>query len=91
MVFYEGEYVGSACNGGKVCVLPLKGADLLESLTNYSIEDVYQLTIASDIVDNKVVPAGNGFASVGATVNGGVCQIGYGLRNGEIGVVVFRP
>ena len=91
MVFFEGEYVSSAFNGGKVCALPLKGATLLESLTNYSIEDVYQLTVASDIVDNKVVPAGNGFASVGATVNGGVCQIGYGLRNGEIGVVVFRP
>ncbi|MGM9788285.1 MAG: PL29 family lyase N-terminal domain-containing protein [Candidatus Cryptobacteroides sp.] len=87
MVFFEGEYASSNCNGGKVCVLPLKGADLLESLTNYSIEDVYQLAVVND--EGKT--AGNGFASVGATVNGGVCQIGYGLRNGEIGVVVFRP
>ena len=92
MVFMVGEYggktYGSANMGNiSVCVLPLTGATLLESLTSYKMEDVKVMAVAN----GSVKYAGNGFAGVDVDVFGNTCRIGYGVRNGELGVIKFRP
>lgn len=91
LVFMAGEYGGAtygSANMGNinVCVLPLTGATLLESLTSYKMEDVKILPVA-----NGAAYAGNGFAGVDADVFGNTCRIGYGVRGGELGVIKFRP
>lgn len=86
MIFLHTNYASSNSNGGWVCVLPVKNENLAESLQKVEASDIKMMQIPI-----SAAPAGNGFAGLGVEKDGYGCNIGYGLRHGEIGVIKFIP
>lgn len=86
MIFLHTNYASSSSNGGWVCVLPVKNENLAESLQKVEASDIKMMQIPI-----SATPAGNGFAGLGVEKDGYGCNIGYGLRHGEIGVIKFIP
>ena len=86
MIFLHTNYASSSSNGGWVCVLPVKNENLAESLQKVEASDIKMMRIPI-----SATAAGNGFAGLGVEKDGYGCNIGYGLRHGEIGVIKFIP
>lgn len=86
MIFMHGNYASSAINGAWVCVVPVKNENLAETLSGINAADIQMMEI-----EKSATAAGNGFAGLGVELEGYGCNIGYGLRHGEVGVIKFVP